>query len=127
MSDSITYSGVTVDCPDPRALAAFYVEITRGQVIVDMPGFVVIDSPGGEIGFQQAAGHQPPTWPDPASPMQMHLDFFVDDLDATEARVLAAGATKFAEQPNDHCRVFADPAGHPFCLSMQETAGDLDL
>jgi len=48
----------------------------------------------------------------------MHLDFFVDDLTATEARVLAAGATKYDFQPNaEHCVVFADPAGHPFCLS----------
>ena len=53
----------------------------------------------------------------------MHLDFHVEDLAATEARVLAAGAKKFEFQPNsDHCFVFADPAGHPFCLS---TWGDL--
>jgi len=32
--------------------------------------------------------------------------------------VLAAGATKYDFQPNnDHCSVFADPAGHAFCLS----------
>jgi len=48
----------------------------------------------------------------------MHLDFFVDDRTATEARVLAPGATKYDFQPNaEHCVVFADPAGHPFCLS----------
>ncbi len=127
MTDTITYSGVTVDCPDPRALAAFYVEITRGHVVFETPEFVVIGSPGGEIGFQQALGHRPPAWPDQASSMQMHLDFFVDDLDASEARVLAAGAKKYTEQPNSHCRVFADPAGHPFCLSLQQTAGDLEL
>jgi hypothetical protein len=48
----------------------------------------------------------------------MHLDFYVEDRAATEARVLAAGATKYGFQPNDdHCTVFADPAGHAFCLS----------
>ena len=52
--------------------------------------------------------------------MQMHLDFDVDDLDATEARVLAVGATKYGTQPNDHCRGYADPAGHPFCLSTYQ-------
>ena len=51
--------------------------------------------------------------------VQMHLEFFVDDLEVTGARVLAAGATRFEHQPNaDHCFVYADPAGHPFCLSM---------
>lgn len=70
--------------------------------------------------------YSPPTWPDAVSSAQMHLDFDVDDLDATEARALAAGATKYDFQPNDHCRVYADPAGHPFCLStfqaLQEQA-----
>src|SRR5215472_3095703 len=32
-----------------------------------------------------------------------------------------------AGSPNDHCRVFADPAEHPFCLSLQAEAGELDL
>jgi len=51
-------------------------------------------------------------------PIQLHLDFDVDDLVAAEVTVLAAGATKYPDQPNaDHCLVFADPAGHPFCLS----------
>ena len=60
----------------------------------------------------------PPTWPDPTVPVHMHLDFVVDDLAASEARVLAAGATRDEFQPNqDHCVVFADPAGHPFCLT----------
>ena len=45
--------------------------------------------------------------------MQMHLEFLVDDLEATGARVLAAGATRFEHQPNAHRGVvYADPAGH---------------
>ena len=37
---------------------------------------------------------------------------------ATEGAGARAGATKFDFQPNDdHCTVFADPVGHPFCLS----------
>jgi hypothetical protein len=52
-----------------------------------------------------------------SSSIQMHLDFLVDDLAAGD-RVLAAGATRFDLHPNaDHCLVFADPAGHPFCLT----------
>jgi hypothetical protein len=34
------------------------------------------------------------------------------------AGVAAAGATRYDTQPNaEHCLVFADPAGHPFCLT----------
>ena len=80
--------------------------------------WATVNGPGGRIEFQTAPGYTPPTWPDPTSSMQMHLDFYVDDLDAAETRVLAAGATKYDFQPNDdHCYVFADPAGHPFCLT----------
>jgi hypothetical protein len=49
--------------------------------------------------------------------MQFHLHVKVDDLDAAEQAVIAIGATKFDEQPSpQNFRVFADPAGHPFCL-----------
>ena len=54
---------------------------------------------------------------------QMHLDFYVDDPDADGARVLAAGATKYAIQPGGHFRVYADPAGHPFCLCVEDMPG----
>ena len=66
----------------------------------------------------------PPTWPGNTSPSRLHPDFLVDDLAATEARVLAAGATRYQFQPNSgHCLVFADPAGHPFCLTTLEDMG----
>jgi predicted enzyme related to lactoylglutathione lyase len=48
--------------------------------------------------------------------MQLHLHFRVDDLDAAERAVLALGGTMFDDQPGDRSRVYADPAGHPFCL-----------
>ncbi len=44
--------------------------------------------------FQTVPGYAPPTWPDLTSSIQMHLDFHVDDLEAAEARVLAAGAAR---------------------------------
>jgi Glyoxalase-like domain len=46
--------------------------------------------------------------------MQMHLDFFVDDLEATGVRAVAAGADLLDLQPNsDHCVVYADPRAIP--------------
>ena len=64
-----------------------------------------------------------PDWPGPSTSALIHLDFLVDDLEATEARALTAGARRFDarrldEQPNEgHCLVLADPDGHPFCLT----------
>jgi hypothetical protein len=120
VSDSITFCAVAIDCPDAGRLAAFYAEITGGKVTYQDPQWATVKGPGGRIDFQTAPGHQPPTWPDKTSSMQMHLDLDVDDLDAAEARVLAAGATKYDFQPGHHFRVFADPAGHPFCLSTSD-------
>ena len=118
MSNSIKFGGVTLDGPDAGELAAFYAEITGGEVTVSGDSWALMTCPDGSaICFQGAPAYSPPTWPAAASSSQMHLDFDVDDLDATEARVLAAGASKYDFQPNDHCRVYADPVGHPFCLS----------
>ena len=56
-------------------------------------------------------------WPGAEVPTADALDFFVEDLEATGARAVAAGATLLDFQPNsDHCLVYADPAGHPYCL-----------
>jgi catechol 2,3-dioxygenase-like lactoylglutathione lyase family enzyme len=124
MSDAITFGSVALDCPDAGKLAAFYAEITGGKVTFRDESWATVRCPGGRIDFQTAGDYTPPSWPDPATPMQMHLDFDVDDLDATEARVLAAGATKYDVPPGDHWRVYADPAGHPFCLTTEDVPED---
>jgi hypothetical protein len=123
MSDSVKLLSVALDCPDAGQLAMFYAGITGGKVIFHDERWAVVQAPGGRIDFQAAADYVPPTWPDPASSMQMHLDFYVDDADAAEARVLAAGATKYDYQPGEHFRVYADPAGHPFCLCTEDVQG----
>jgi hypothetical protein len=79
------------------------------------------------LSFQRAAGYQPPTWPDPASSMQLHLHFRVDDLDAAEKEVLDLGATKLDHKPSrTRHRVFADPVGHPFCLCLRQITPSAD-
>jgi hypothetical protein len=122
MIDSIKLSTVALECPNAGEPAAFYAEITGGRVTFRHDSWATVRCPGGRIDFQTAPGYRPPVWPGAASSMQMHLDFDVVALDAAEERVLAAGATKYDIQPNDHCRVFADPAGHPFCLSTLDVA-----
>ena len=62
--------------------------------------------------FQRVLEHQPPRWPDPRYPQQIHLDVMVDDVVAAGVAVLKLGATRLSA--GDH--VYADLAGHPFCL-----------
>src|SRR5918911_3098242 len=104
---------VIMDCPDPAALADFYSELLGLPVTYSSPDFVVVsanDTSSG-LAFQLAPDHVPPQWPDPRFPQQIHLDVMVDDLDEAEEQVLALGARPL---PGEH--VYADLAGHPFCL-----------
>jgi len=50
--------------------------------------------------------------------MQMHLEVYVDDLQRSEARLVALGASKPVAQDaaDPGLVVLADPAGHPFCI-----------
>jgi catechol 2,3-dioxygenase-like lactoylglutathione lyase family enzyme len=113
-------SGVALECPDPRALARFYAAITGWTIVYDDDGWCSLgedDRATFHLSFQRSPGHRPPVWPDPASSMQSHLHIRVDDLDVAEELVLSLGATRFDHQPHPTTsRVFADPAGHPFCL-----------
>lgn len=110
---------VIIDCPDPAALASFYSELIGQPVTYRSADFVVIaanDRTSG-LAFQLAPGNREPTWPDGTVPQQSHIDVMVDDLDVATERVLAIGARRLEPSgPEQHAYVFADPAGHPFCL-----------
>lgn len=108
---------VVLDCPDPRALAGFYAGVLGGTVEGD-GDWVDLKIPGGPaLAFQAAPGFVPPKWPAPDAPQQFHLDLTVQDLDAAEASVLDLGAEPLdTDDRSRSWRVYADPAGHPFCL-----------
>lgn len=111
------FSLVALDCPEPRALAEFYAQLTGFDLDSDGGDWVELRSDtGATLAFQRAPDHQPPVWPSTDRPQQAHLDFDVEDLDQAEAQVLAIGARKAEHQPGKDFRVFLDPAGHPFCL-----------
>jgi len=104
---------VILDCPDPPALAAFYSAMLGLPVTYQDDDWVVIavnDTTSG-LAFQRASDNPRPTWPDPAVPQQIHFDVMVEDPAAANPQVIALGATKL-----DGEDVYADPAGHPFCL-----------
>lgn len=117
MPASIKLSSVTLDCPDAGKQAAFYAETTGGVVTFLNEAWATVDGPGGRIDFQTPRLCAADLAGRPRRCRSIWTST-VDNLATAEARVLAAGATKFNFQPNeDQCCVFADPAGHPFCLS----------
>ena len=118
------FDTVVLDCPDPRALAEFYAALL-GQEIADDGGdswqSLSGDGSGVTLAFQLASNYLAPKWPD-GPPQQLHLDLTVEDFVTAHEGALALGATALsptsAPQPDKTSgfRVYADPAGHPFCL-----------
>jgi catechol 2,3-dioxygenase-like lactoylglutathione lyase family enzyme len=107
---------VTIDAPDASALARFYAGLLGMEVTYEGPEGALIAGDGKSVMFQQVSGYQRPEWPNPEHPQQAHLDIGVDDLDTGEARALELGAARLGGG-GEQFRVFADPAGHPFCLT----------
>ena len=115
-----TLECVVLDCPDPGKLAAFYRALVGGSINQPDPRWAVGDrcgtlhTPTGQVlAFQAVDRYVPPRWPDPAFPQQLHLDFHVEALERAHPSVLALGGLFDSARG---WRVYADPAGHPFCL-----------
>ena len=106
---------VVLDCPDPDLLARFYGDLLGLPVTYRSADWVVVaahDEASG-LAFQLAPDHQPPVWGDEHRPQQAHLDVMVDDVALAERAADRLGARRLASERGS---VWADPAGHPFCL-----------
>jgi catechol 2,3-dioxygenase-like lactoylglutathione lyase family enzyme len=126
---------VVLDTMDVRMLAEFYrrllgwryrpgdepsgVEESGG----DVDWLVLHDDTGAQkVAFQQVPYLPPATWPDGPHQQMMHLDLTVPtvaDLNRQDARARALGARLLLDRsadPEEPLRVYADPAGHPFCI-----------
>jgi predicted enzyme related to lactoylglutathione lyase len=128
-----TIRQVVLDTTDARGLAEFYRQLfglayragdePPADGAPDDAGWLVLRNPGAvQLAFQQVERLAPATWPEGDVPQQLHLDCTVADvaeLDAQTERARALGAHLLrdrADDPEEPLRVFADPAGHPFCL-----------
>jgi catechol 2,3-dioxygenase-like lactoylglutathione lyase family enzyme len=126
---------VVLDTTDARSLAEFYRELLglayrpgdepppQGQADDRGEDWLVLeDRRGVGIAFQHVDRLAASTWPSDDVPQQLHLDLTVpdeDELDAQHARALDLGATLVldrSDDPTEQLRVYADPAGHPFCI-----------
>jgi catechol 2,3-dioxygenase-like lactoylglutathione lyase family enzyme len=125
-----------LDTTDARALAEFYRQLlglryrpgdeppADGQPDPRGQDWLVLRDDAGRpcLAFQQVADLPPSTWPDRGIPQQLHLDLTVPtaaELDAQHERALALGARPRydrSDDPDEPLRVYADPAGHPFCI-----------
>ncbi|MET8013830.1 VOC family protein [Streptomyces sp. NPDC005271] len=111
---------IVIDCPDPTALARFYQQVLGGEIENEGRRWVDLHLPdGARLAFQEAPGFVPPTWSPEHSSLQQHLDLGVTDIESAQERVLALGARPLDLDDDGgkrDFRVYADPAGHTFCL-----------
>jgi catechol 2,3-dioxygenase-like lactoylglutathione lyase family enzyme len=131
-----TLRQVVLDCEDARALAEFYRQLlgfhyrpgdepppdgtpdTNGQ-----DWLVLRDANGSrQLAFQQVPQLPEPTWPEGPRPQMLHLDTTVptlSELYVQHQRALDLGARLLFDRSDDQDEpliVYADPAGHPFCI-----------
>lgn len=127
---------VVLDCTDARGLAEFYRQFlgfqyrpgdeppAEGEPDPRGQDWLVLRDPTGHsrLAFQRVDELPEATWPEGPVPQQLHLDMTVPsvrDLEIQHERAMALGARLLADHiddPEEPIRVYADPAGHPFCV-----------
>jgi predicted enzyme related to lactoylglutathione lyase len=110
---------VVFDAADLTGESTFWAALLGGTVDAEDDWHMVYVDGEPRLGIQLAPDHVPPEWPD-GTPQQIHLDLYVDDVKAAHEEALSLGARllKPAEDSEsaEGFQVYADPAGHPFCL-----------
>ena len=113
-----------LDAADIAEVSSFWARLLGGTVDDREDDWhnVVVDGVW-TLGIQLAPDHTPPEWPR-GRQQQLHLDLWVDDLAAANEHALQVGARllQAAEDPtaDEQFVVYADPAGHPFCLCWRK-------
>ena len=124
-----------LDCTNARELAEFYrqflgVRYRSGDepptdgTPDDAHWLVLTDANGvRKLAFQQVHDLPRASWPEPSEvPQQLHRDFAVpsrSELDRQRERAVALGSVILlnrSDDPDEPLYVFADLAGHPFCI-----------
>ena len=114
----IAWAAVTVDCLNPERLAAFWGALLGLAPRSERDGWYRIGPavPGGPVlNFQ-------PVTEERVGKVRLHLDLWVDDLEASARRVASLGGSDSGSGRREvvtgrgTIAVMADPEGHEFCL-----------
>ena len=108
---------VVFDAADLAAESSFWAGVLGGTVDAEDDWHMVMVDGEPRLGVQLAPNHVAPDWPDGTPEQQIHLDRWVDDFEGAHEHVMSLGAKVLKPaEPADNFQVYADPAGHPFCL-----------
>jgi predicted enzyme related to lactoylglutathione lyase len=109
---AISAKMITVDCREPRTLAAWWADALGGKITEDYGEFVMVAADPLPFGFQRVPeGKQVKN--------RIHVDFASADRAAEVARLTALGATVVGENqvPGLTWTTLQDPEGNEFDVS----------
>lgn len=115
---------IVLNTSDPVALSAFWAKLVGGKPVEWYDGWITLEPPphGQRLSFQITQDHQD------SHVTTVHFDVLVEDLEKAHEAVLSAGGEYLEERwsprpgPDGEpvpWRVYADPAGHRFCLVVR--------
>ena len=116
----INHQVVVFDAGDLEAESSFWAGVLEGTVDAEDDWHMVMVDGAPRVGVQLAPDHVAPDWPGGEPKQQIHMDLWVEDFALAHERVMSLGAKVLQEadpvDEGDTFQVYADPAGHPFCL-----------
>ncbi|MEU4680330.1 VOC family protein [Micromonospora sp. NPDC023737] len=120
---TLSLAAIIIDAADLDAESTFWHRLLGGSITrTENHHFLRADG-FPAIVIQRAPGHVPPAWPQDGT-QQMHVDITTDDLTSADRTALESGARRLRPAddadlaPHQRGRIYASPAGHPFCLRL---------
>lgn len=109
---SLTPKTITIDCPNPRELAAWWAAALGAEIARDHGDFVLLAAEPLAMGFQQVPEGK-------EAKNRVHVDFESADREAEVERLVGLGAKVVAEHsvPGLSWVILQDPAGNEFCVA----------
>ncbi|CAN5564072.1 VOC family protein [soil metagenome] len=112
---TLNLANVTLDCDDPRPVAAFW------SAALDIP----VDEGASEFFVSLGRDHPGPNWffikvpEDRAAKNRVHIDFETADRSAEIERLVGLGASKVSDHDEygHSWTQMSDPVGNEFCVS----------
>lgn len=118
MTEHSPIVAITLSCPEPAKLAEFYRQATGWKTIFESDDSIYLSGEDAvRLGFDRAASYSRPAWSNDHL-ADVRLNLAATDLDQTEKRLLALGASRPGHRfDTDQWIFMADPDGHQFCLT----------
>ncbi|WP_406278677.1 VOC family protein [Embleya sp. NBC_00896] len=108
----LTAHMITIDCADPRTLAAWWANALGVEIAKDFGEFVIVAATPLLLGFQRVPE-------DKVGKNRVHVDFSTPDRPGEVERLVGLGASVVADRsvPGLAWTTMQDPAGNEFCVS----------